>query len=149
MKDTRIKKVHRLLDLLISMGILALGLIFMFVIPSWNWLGISLLITAAFMLPFYRTGYVIKNQEGVFLKKEILLPRECKRQIAEYLEGRSDNLDISPFNMGGLLLELYYKKDHSKQLGQIFDYEGNVYTSQSELSVLDDEHVRTLLKYES
>lgn len=149
MKDTRIKKVHRLLDLLISMGILALGLFFMFVIPSWNWLGISLLITAAFMLPFYRTGYVINNQKGVFLKKEILLPRECKRQIAEYLEGRSDNLDISPFNMGGLLLELYYKKDHSKQLGQIFDYEGNVYTSQSELSVLDDEHVRTLLKYES
>lgn len=85
----------------------------------------------------------------MFLKKEILLPRECKRQIAEYMEGRSDNLDISPFNMGGLLLELYYKKDHSKQLGQIFDYEGNVYTSQSELSVLDDEHVRTLLKYES
>ncbi len=88
------------------MGTLALGLFFIFVIPSWNWLGISLLITAAFMLPFYKTGYVIKNQEGVFLKKEILLPRECKRQIAEYMEGRSDNLDISPFNMGGLLLEL-------------------------------------------
>ena len=149
MDNKQVRRTHRLPDILISIGTLILGLLFTFFVPSWNWLGIILLICAAFMLPFYRTGYVIESQEGVFLKKEILLPHECKSQIADYMEGRSAGLDINPFKQGGLLLEWYFKKDRSKQFGQLYDYENSEYTPQSSLSELGEEQIRTLLKYQS
>lgn len=63
------------------MGILALGLFFMFVIPSWNWLGISLLITAAFMLPFYRTGYVIKIRRVCSSRKKYCFPVNARDKL--------------------------------------------------------------------
>lgn len=149
MEKKQVKKVHSLSDILISVAILAFGILFTFVIPSLNWLGISLLITAAFMLPFYRTGYVIDSRKGVFRKKEILLPSECREQIKDYIEGNAASLDIDPFKKGGLLLEWYFKKDRSQQFGQLYDYEGNVYTAQSRLSELAEEQIDTLLKYQS
>ncbi|MDO5442598.1 MAG: hypothetical protein Q4G10_02895 [Bacteroidia bacterium] len=149
MKNKDIKKIHRLQDILISSAILILGLLFTFIFPSWNWLGISLLIVAAFMLPFYRTGYAIESQKGIFSKKEILLPHECKEQLADYIEGRTDSLDIDPFAKGGLLLEWYFKKDGSQNFGQLFDFEDCVYTSQSQLSELSAEKINTILKFQS
>ena len=149
MEKKQVKKVHSLSDILISVAILAFGLLFTFVIPSLSWLGITLLITAAFMLPFYRTGYVIDSQKGVFRKKEILLPQECREQIKDYIEGNVTSLNIDPFKKGGLLLEWYFKKDLSQQFGQLYDYEDNVYTPQSKLSELGEEQINTLLKYQS
>lgn len=149
MEKKQVKKVHCLSDILISAAILAFGIMFTFVIASWRWLGISLLIIAAFMLPFYRTGYVIDSRKGIFRKKEILLPHECMEQIKDYVEGNSASLDIDPFKNGGLLLEWYFKKDRSQQFGQLYDYEGDVYTSQSKLSELGEEQINTLLKYQS
>lgn len=149
MKKQEIKRVYSLSNILISGGLLVLGLFFTFIVPSLEWLGILLLITVAFMLPIYRTGYKIDSEEGIYLKKDILLPRECKRQIADYIEGRSKTLDIDPFKKGGMILEWYFKNDHSKQFGQIYDYENNIYTPQCKLSELNDEQIETLLKYQS
>lgn len=149
MKKKSIKKVYQVPDIIISGSILLFGLLFTFAMPSLEWLGIILLITAAFMIPFYKTGYKIESQKEIFQKKDILLPHECKNQIAEYMEGRSENLDLDPFKQGGLLLEWYYTKDRAKQFGQIFDYEGNKYTAQSKLSELSQKQVETLLKYQS
>lgn len=136
-------------DLLISIAILAIGILFTFIIPSWRWLGISALITAAFMLPFYKTGYVLASQKGIFRKKEIILPRECKAQIVDYMEGNSEVLDIDPFNKGGLLLDWYYKKDHSKQFGLLYDFASSETEPQCKLSELNDEKVASLLKYQN
>lgn len=144
-----IKKVHRLTDWLISVGILILGLAFTILLPSWRWLGISLLITAAFMIPFYRSGYAIASQKGIFCKKEVLLPYECERQFAEYMEGISDHLDINPFREGGLLLEWYFKKEGSQNFGQLFAYDNNIYTPHSRLCELNEEQMDTILKYQS
>ena len=36
MEKKQVKKVHRLSDILISIAILAFGILFTFVIPSWN-----------------------------------------------------------------------------------------------------------------
>ena len=149
MEKKTVKKVHRLYDILISGGIFALGLVFTFLVPSWAWLGITLLIVGAFMLPFYKTGYKIPSQKGIFIKKEVLLPSECKSDFAAYIEGSAEALDIDPFNKGGLLMEWYYNKDHSKQFGQLFDFENNVYTPQSKLSELDFAHISEILKYQS
>ena len=149
MKNKQIRRVYRLSDIVILGGTLISGLLFTFVFPSLNWLGISLLVIAIFLLPFCRTGYRIESQEGVFLKKDYVLPGECKNQIAEFMEGKSEALNINPFKKGGLLLELYYKKDRSRQFGQIFDYDEFVYTAQSALSEIDDGHLREILKYQS
>lgn len=149
MEKKQVRRVYRLSDILISGGILVLGLLFTFVTPSLRWLGITLLLTALFMLPFYRTGYSIESQKGAFLKKDIMLPRECKGQIADYMEGKASELNINPFRQGGLLMEWYFKKDRSQQFGQLYDYENNRYTPQSKLSELTQEQVDTILKHQS
>lgn len=147
--DKTIRKVHRIQDLLISITILAIGVLFTFVVPSVRWLGITALITGAVMLPFYKTGYTIASQKGIFLKKEIILPRECMAQIVDYMEGNSEVLDIDPFNKGGLLLNWYYKKDHSKQFGLLYDFASSETEPQCKLSELNDEKVASLLKYQN
>ncbi len=149
MKNKQIRKVYRISDIVILAGMIIPGLLFTFAFPSLSWLGISLLTIAIFMLPFCKTGYRIASQKGIFLKKDYILPDECKSQIAEFMEGESEVLNINPFKKGGLLLEVYYRKDRSRQFGQIFDYDGFVYTAQSALSELDDERLREILKYQS
>lgn len=147
--DKPIRKVHRLPDILISVAPLVAGIILIKYIPSWNWLGISLLIAGVFMLPFYRTGYKLKDINGIFKKEEIILPNECKNEIASFIEGVSQDLIISPFYKGGLLLELYYSRDKSRLFGQIFNYESDVYTPQCQLSEIDSDKLSVLRRYQS
>jgi len=126
-KEKQIIRVHRVLDILISALILTAGAILMKFAPSMAWLGITLLFCGVIMVPFYRTGYKLKGIDGIFLKTEYILPNECKKVISSFVEGKTDGLDINPFHQGGLLLELYSKKDKSKMYGQLFNYETNVY----------------------
>ena len=149
MEKKQIRKVYTTSDIIIIVCLLVPGLIFALALPSLRWLGILLLVTAAFTIPLCRTGYVIKSIKGIFRKKEFILPRECKDQIAAYMEGRSDSLDIEPFNKGGMLFVLYFNKDRSQQLGRLFDYEGCIFTPASKLSELSAKQVDELLKHQS
>jgi len=148
-KDKQIVRVHRVTDIIISAFILAAGAILMKYAPSLAWLGITLLFCGVIMVPFYRTGYKLKGIDGIFLKKEYLLPNECKKDISSFVEGKTDDFDINPFHRGGLLLELYSNKDKSKMYGQLFNYETNVYAPQSALSELNMDKLDILLKYQS
>ncbi len=147
--NKEIRKVHRMRDILISAGTLALGIIYLRLLPSSGWLGWTLIITGAIMLPFYRSGYKLNVTNGIFSKQEILLPNGYKNEIASFIEGRCDTLDIDPFNKGGLLLELYSLKGNSKMYAQIFNYESDIYTPQCKLSEIDGAKLETLRKYES
>lgn len=133
---------------MISLAILAVGILFTFIVPSLRWLGITALATAAFMLPFFKTGYAIASQKGIFLKKDFVLPRECKAQIVDYIEGNSETLDIDPFSKGGMLFEWYYKKDHSKQFGLLYDFASSESEPQCKLSELNDEKIAALMKHQ-
>ena len=149
MTTKKIRKIHRLTDILISAATLIIGIVLTALVPSLAWLGISLIIAGAFMVPFYKTGYKLKDVDGMFRKEEFILPSECKSEIASFIEGESEELNIDPFNKGGLLLEIYSSPDKSRMYGQISDYENCVFTSQCKISELSPGKLEALLKHQS
>lgn len=112
-------------------------------------LGICFILTGVCLFPFLKTGYRIPGQKEMFSHKNYLLPQESKSDIAAYIEGKAEALDIDPFQKGGLLLEQYYLKNGSKIFAQLFDYSTEVYSAQCELTEINKEKLESILKYQS
>lgn len=143
------KRVYKLSDIAISGGITIIGILLSLLVPSTLGLGICFIVTGLCVFPFLKTGYRIPGQKEVFSHKNYLLPQECKSDIAAYIEGKSEALDIDPFQKGGLLLEQYYLKNGSKTFAQLFDYSTGVYSAQCDLTEINKEKLESILKYQS
>ena len=148
MDNITAKRVYKFSDIAISGGITLIGILLFLLIPTTLGLGIFLILTGLCVFPFLKTGYRIPGQKEVFSHKDYLLPQECKSDIAAYIEGESETLDIDPFLNGGLLLKQYYLKDGSKMFVQLFDYSTGVYSAQSELSEISGEKLGSILRYQ-
>lgn len=142
------KHVYKFSDLAVSGGIIIAGILLSILIPSSSGLGICIILTGLCIFPFLKTGYKIPGQTEVFSHKEYILPEECKSDIASYIEGKTDTLDINPFREGGLLLEHYYLKNGSRLYVQLFDFSTGVCSAQCELSEINSEILEEILKYQ-
>ena len=149
MENIKAKRVYKFSDIAISGGITIIGILLTLLIPSILGLGICLILTGLCVFPFLKTGYRIPGQKEMFSHKNYLLPQECKSDIAAYIEGKSEALDIDPFQKGGLLLEQYYLKNGSKIFAQLFDFSTGVYSAQCELTEINKEQLESILKYQS
>ena len=141
------KHVYKFSDIAISGGIIIAGILLTILIPSPG-LGICTILTGLCIFPFLKTGYRIPGQKEMFSHKDYLLPQECKSDIAAFIEGKSETLNINPFKNGGLLLEQYYLKNGSRQFVQLFDYTTGVYSAQCELTEINREKLEAILKYQ-
>lgn len=148
MNKNTAKHVYKFSDLAISGGIIIVGILLVLLVPSTIGLGICLILTGLCVFPFLKTGYRIPGQKEMFSHKDYLLPQECKSDIAAYIEGQSETLDINPFQNGGLLLEQYYLKNGSKMFAQLFDYTTGVYSAQCELTEISREKLESIIKYQ-
>ena len=142
------KHVYKFSDIAISGGIIIAGILLSLLVPSALGLGICALLTGLCVFPFLKTGYKIPGQKEMFSHKDYLLPQECKSDIAAYIEGKSESLDINPFKKGGLMLEQYYLKNGSRQFVQLFDYTTGVYSAQCELTEINREKLEAIIKYQ-
>lgn len=142
------KHVYKFSDIAISGGIIIAGLLLLLLVPSALGLGICAILTGLCVFPFLKTGYRIPGQSELFSHKDYLLPQECKADIAAFIEGKSETLDINPFKNGGLLLEHYYLKNGSKMFAQLFDYSTGVYSAQCELTEISNEKLESILKHQ-
>ena len=142
------KHVFKISDIAISGGIIIVGILLSLLFPSTAGLGICLILIGLCVFPFLKTGYRIPGQKEMFLHKDYLLPLECKSDIAAYIEGKSETLDLNPLNNGGLLLEQYYLKNRSKMFVQLFDYSTGIYSAQCELTEVSQEKLESILKYQ-
>ena len=149
MENITAKHVFKLSDITVSGGIIIIGILLSLLIPSSLGLGICIILVGLCIFPFLKTGYRIPGQKEIFSHKNYLLPQECKSDIAAYIEGKSEALDIDPFQKGGLLLEKYYLKNGSKIFAQLFDYSTGVYSAQCELTEINKEKLESILKYQS
>ena len=95
-----------------------------FLLPGegWGGTGVLIILCGALMVPFYHHGYRLSGQKGLFRVKEILLSRENKDEILAYLEGKSDTLDLHPWQKGGVLVNVFTRKSDGLMLAQYFDY---------------------------
>ena len=142
------KQVYKFSDIAISGGIIITGILLCLLIPSSIAPGICTLLTGVCVFPFLKTGYRIPGQKEMFSHKDYLLPQECKSDIAAYIEGKSETLNINPLKKGGLLLEQYYLKNGQKIFVQLFDYSNDVYSAQCELTEISQEKLESILKYQ-
>ena len=143
------KHVYKFSDIAISGGLIIAGVLLIMFAPSLSGLGICLSLVGLCIFPFLKTGYRIPGRKEMFSHKDYLLPQECKSDFAAFIEGKSETLDIDPFNRGGLLLDEYYLKNGSKQFVQLFDYSTGVYSAQCELTEIDKEKLEKILKYQN
>ena len=95
-----------------------------FLLPGegWGGTGVLIIFCGALMVPFYHHGYKLAGQKGLFRLKAILLSRENKDEILAFLDGKSDTLDLHPWQKGGVLVNVYTRKNDGLILAQYFDY---------------------------
>ena len=139
-----VRQVYSLPDLALLAGILAVGLIISLFVPVLAGLGYTLLTCLVLMIPFWKHGYRIAGEEGVFSQKELLVPRECKDQILAFLEGRSESLDLKPTMNGGALVNVYTRRKDDRVLAGYFDYADFAVGKEYDLHELSPEQLARL-----
>ena len=147
MNTLQAKHVYRFTDHLVNWGIIAAGIILSIIVPSLSGLGVCIVLTGLCILPFYKNGYRLPDKKGMFSLKDYMLPQECKAQIADYIEGRSDTLELNPLRQGGMVLEIYYIKGEPQMYAQLFDFSSGICQAQCELTQISKAQFNTLAKY--
>ena len=117
----QVRQVFSLGDIVLLAALLALGIVFMVMGKSLFGLGIAIVLCWACMIPFWKHGYRIDGQPGVFRLKEILASRSCKDAILAYLAGSSDTLQCNTKVAGGAIVEIYTARS-GKILARYWDY---------------------------
>ena len=143
-KEKTVRQVYTLPDLALLTGILAVGVVFIMMGEGWNGAGCLVLLGLVLLLPFWRHGYRIAGQKGLFALKEILVARECRDEILAFLDGSADSLEHRPVVDGGALVDLYVRKKDGLALARYFEYADSVAGLEYELHALPPEKVRRL-----
>jgi len=120
-KDTA-KQVFLWTDWLILGILVAAGVLVAVLGGSWTAFGVCWIACVLAFAPFFRHGYKLEGQSGVFRLEEILVPRECQTQILAFLNGDTDELSVRPAVHGGALVRLFRRKSDGATLAQYFDY---------------------------
>lgn len=122
MKEQQVKKTFLPQDLAVLAAIFAAGAACILLGEGWGGLGVIIILCGTMMVPFYHHGYKLEGQRGLFLLKEISLSRENKADILAYLEGHTTTIDLHPWQKGGALVDVYYRKGEDRQFARYFDY---------------------------
>ena len=134
MKEQGIKQVFLLSDIAVLLAVFIPGIICLFLGEGGNGAGVSIILCGLMMVPFYHHGYKLEGRKGVFRKKDILMPRECKDEVLAFLDGSSDELKLHPTMKGGAIVDIYYQKNDPGAIARYFEYSefasGTEYTLQ-------------------
>lgn len=122
MKEQNVKQVFLLSDLAVLLAVFIPGIVCLFLGEGWNGAGVIIILCGLMMVPFYHHGYKLDGRKGVFRKKDVLMPRECKEEILAFLDGSSDVLDLHPTMKGGAIVDIYYQKNEPCAIARYFDY---------------------------
>ena len=122
MKEQGIKQVFLPSDLIVLTATFVVGIVFLIMGDAMRGVGITVILCGALMAPIFRHGYRLDGQKGIFRQKEVLVSRECKKDIIAFLEGKSEVLEMHPRVQGGALVDIYYKKGSDKAFSRYFDY---------------------------
>lgn len=122
MKEQGVKQVFLLSDIAVLLAVFIPGIVCLFLGEDWSGTGVIIILCGLMMVPFYHHGYRLDGHKGVFRKKDVLMPRECKEEILAFLDGQSDTLDLHPRMNGGAVVDIYYRKNEAVARARYFDY---------------------------
>ena len=121
-RESSVRQVYDLPDLALLAGLLAVGVAFVLLGRGWEEAGYVVLLAWAILLPFWKHGFRIEGQAGMFRRKEYSVSRECRDEILAYLDGQSGELVHKPWKRGGALVDVYNRRRDSLKLARYFDY---------------------------
>ena len=135
MKNNNVRQKLLTSDWLVLIAVCAVGCIFLpFVCGLCMW-------------PFYRHGYKIKGESGLFRVVEIPVSRDDADEIMAFLNGETAVLQAHPQENGGALLSLYYRKNGGYLFAQYFDYVKTMQGTTYPVVKLTPEQSETLKKF--
>lgn len=141
--NTEFKKVHTTKDLTISLAITAVGVALSFVHMG---LGITIAACGILCLLIYKGGYKAEGCDELLSKSAFDAAISCRNSAMEFLEGKSNDIQLKEANNGGVIrLEVYYCKKNSIAYAQLFDFSNYVYAPVTEIIRLDGERADKLI----
>ena len=109
-------------DWLVLIAVLVVGCVFLPFGTGWRELGIFFFVCGLCLYPFYRHGYKIKGESGLFRVVEIPVSRNDEEEILAFIQGKTTTLTAHSQENGGALLSLYYRKNGGEMFVQYYDY---------------------------
>ena len=122
MKEQQVKKTFLPQDVAVLAAVFAAGAACFLLGEGWGELGIIIVLCGVMMLPFYHHGYRLEGQKGLFRLKEISLSRENRDEILAFLDGKTESLDLHPWQKGGALVDVYRRKSDGFMMARYFEY---------------------------
>ena len=122
MKEQQVKKTFLPKDVAVLAAVFVAGAACFLLGEGWGGLGVIIILCGVMMLPFYHHGYKLEGQKGLFRLKEISLSRENKEEILAFLEGKTESLDLHPWQKGGALVDVYWRRSDGFMMARYFDY---------------------------
>lgn len=108
------------MDLIISGVILIAGIGLFFVSKGF---GIVVGLCGVLTFLFYKSGWRRIGDNMPLKHRSVQLSRNCKSSITDFLDGKTNEVNIRMGNEGGtLLLRIWYPADLHKSYVQLFDY---------------------------
>ena len=141
--EIKIKKVHTLLDLVISAVVLAAGVGLYFVLPGW---GVLFCLIGILLFAFYKRSYRRIGERTSLKQKDQDLAVESRDKVMAFLEGKSADLSLSPAGEGDhLWLDAYYNADAAVAYAQLYDVADNRFDPATQLVELKGDKALKLI----
>ena len=141
--EIKIKKVHTLLDLVISAVVLAAGVGLYFVLPGW---GVLFCLIGILLFAFYKRSYRRIGERTSLKQKDQDLAVESRDNVMAFLEGKSADLSLSPAGEGDhLWLDAYYNADAAVAYAQLYDVADNRFDPATQLVELKGDKALKLI----
>ena len=141
--EIKIKKVHTLLDLVISAVVLAAGVGLYFVLPGW---GVLFCLIGILLFAFYKRSYRRIGERTSLKQKDQDLAIESRDKVMAFLEGKSADLSLSPAGEGDhLWLDAYYNADAAVAYAQLYDVADNRFDPATQLVELKGDKALKLI----
>ena len=114
-------KIHTKKDLLLSVVIIIAGIGLFFINKV---AGIAIALLGILILIFYKTGYKFTGSDVILKHKKLEISRKYQQSVLDFLNGKSESLEMQPGNEGGtLLLEAWYNEQEGIAYAQLHTYQ--------------------------
>lgn len=142
--EKKFKRVHTPTDFIIS-GILIAASFGLFFVSKG--IGITLAIISLLLLVFLKSGFQRENDPLVLSHKKIEIGKRYQQAVLDFLNGKSEELQVKCGNEGGtLLLETWYNPKEGVAFAQLNVYEELSFQPITEIIELKDNQAKTLIE---
>lgn len=137
------KSVRTSKDIIISTIVLITGAGLYFFNAA---LGFTIAACGVLLFLFYKNGYKRNAENILFTKKAIDVAAGCRQSIKDFLEGKSNDVEIKEAGQGkAIRLEVYFSKTAGLAYAQLYDFSNYAYEKAMDIVELHSARAEKLI----